>query len=91
MKDFITGRTRTWPYGTTKAVEVVEVAPEICICVDVQIEGREGYIIIGGYDDEGAAKQGDKGTITFAEGGPTGGHWRYRAAAATPAASGEGK
>ena len=76
MRDALTGRTRTWPYGTAKAVEVLEVQPGLLMCKDGD---NEGYIIIDGYADENAAKPGDRGTIMFTAGGPTGGHWVYTA------------
>ena len=68
--------TRTWPYGTKKRVLVLDNDTGTLICTD---SAGEGYIIVGGYADEHTAKPGDKGTITFTAGGPTGGHWVYTA------------
>ena len=75
-RDAISMKTRTWPYGTKIKVKVLHVEGPVMICVDPV--ANEGYIIVDGYDDEDQAKRHDMGEIEFTEGGPTGGHWRYR-------------
>lgn len=64
---------RTWPYGTKKRVEVIHVEPKVLGLVDQQ---REGYLLaLHGLDP--LPVKGDQGIITFTQGGPTGGYWKY--------------
>jgi hypothetical protein len=71
--------TRTWPHGTRKDVEVIAVEAggpfRVVACVELSGD-REGFILINS-PGAGECIVGDAGTITFAEGGPTGGHWRF--------------
>jgi hypothetical protein len=71
---------RTWPYGTTKRVRVLtrEIIPFqnglAESLVVAELESSEAFILIG---NKAAAGPGDLGTITFREGGPTGGYWDF--------------
>lgn len=70
-------RTRTWPYGTVKNVTVhrVEGSGKTRVVAVIEDEpSKEGFLLMG-QDFE--AKKGDRGTITFTQGGPTGGYWHY--------------
>jgi hypothetical protein len=73
-------QTRTWPYGTTLNCSVItrDKARHLGQLVDVLTVGckNEAYILIG--HDHGDAAVGDKGTITFLQGGPTGGYWKFK-------------
>lgn len=66
--------TRTWPYGTQKRGEVIFFEPPILAVKD---ENKEGYILHSGRFAETFAI-GDKGTLTFMKGGPTGGYWDFK-------------
>lgn len=77
---------RTWPYGTMKHVKVIEsrhvwhqgVPVRLSVVVDER--DREGYILLDAVTLP-VLPLGERGTITFTAGGPTGGHWRYASAA----------
>lgn len=43
----------------------------------VQDENYEAHILVGDSATDQDAKEGDKGTLTFTEGGPTGGFWKF--------------
>jgi hypothetical protein len=73
-KDVIGNRRRTWPYGTQKQVTVIHVDRRFIICADE--EDKAGYVLLG-TNSEGA-KENDKGIITFTEGGPMGGYWKFK-------------
>jgi hypothetical protein len=64
--------TRTWPYGTQKRVKVTHVSGHCLVCID---EGDEVHMLIG-IDTDGA-KTSDVGIITFTQGGPMGGYWKF--------------
>jgi len=68
--------TKTWPYGTTRLgkVESITLVYGWHIVKDDQ---NEGHILTGGARDA-SAKVGDKGTLTFTKGGPTGGYWKFK-------------
>lgn len=66
---------RTWPYGTKKNVEVVDVAGSVLALID---DNEEGFLLMWPQVESAPAK-GDRGMITFTEGGPTGGYWKYEA------------
>lgn len=74
--------TRTWPYGTTKPVQILSVSvtrfARIVTCAELDGD-REGFVLMGGSHDQ--AKEG--GTIVFCQGGPTGGYWRYETNSST--------
>jgi hypothetical protein len=72
-------QTRTWPYGTTRLAKVVE-----CIKQRHHLKAQvltdelgEGHVLLAGAQDE-SAKTGDRGTLTFTKGGPTGGYWKFK-------------
>lgn len=75
-------QTRTWPYGTAKRVQVLDVAfclirnvrTRVLTCVELEGE-REAHILVGDGGDEAVSM--DVGYIVFRQGGPTGGYWRY--------------
>ena len=81
-------QTRTWPYGTIKQVELLSRhervrGPGGTIC-NVLVVGevlgdgpKEAYILVGTTDQYQNGDTGDKGTITFCQGGPMGGHWKF--------------
>lgn len=71
-RDSISGRTRTWPYGTQKRVRVLGVEPAMCMIVS---DGIEGYVLVDAIPE--GVQDGDAGTITFTEGGPLGGYWKF--------------
>lgn len=66
-------KTRNWPYGTQRRAKVVETRPwlEALVLVDEVGEGHIIRPVSCAYD------VGDTGTLTFTEGGPTGGYWRF--------------
>ena len=68
--------TRTWPYGTVLEVKVVErvIAGGARALICTEPKSGEGFVLFG---DKSDAKPGDTGTITFTQGGPTGGYWKY--------------
>lgn len=71
-RDSISGRTRTWPYGMQKRVIVIEQqGPSILIVAD----GTEGFVLIDSIP--AGILPGDVGSITFTEGGPLGGYWKF--------------
>lgn len=75
--------TKTWPYGTTRrgVVEIAKWKPPECP------PGAEGQLIKDDQDEmhicvgescaDFTASKGDTGTLTFTEGGPTGGYWKF--------------
>lgn len=68
-------KTRTWPYGTTKQVQVLVAHQRVVMLRDKE---REGYVLLW-PNLETMPTEGDYGVITFTEGGPTGGYWKYEA------------
>jgi hypothetical protein len=66
---------KTWPYGTTKSIKIIEDATDMMI-VAFEPETKEGFIILGHTIKE-LPRKDDVGTIVFEQGGPTGGHWQY--------------
>ncbi len=70
-QDFLSGRTRTWPYGTQKTVTVVHSEKNALVCREDATS--EGFVLLG----QGDVREGMPGTITFLEGGPTGGYWKF--------------
>ena len=72
--------TRRWPYGTTKEVEVlafIRTEKADVLVVQESTSGEAFKILSEGPGSHSEAQPGDLGTITFREGGPTGGHWVY--------------
>ena len=83
--------TKTWPYGTTRRakVEMVRFHPrELAVeASDGQLlvdELGEMHICVGEQCADFTASEGDLGTLTFTQGGPTGGYWRFVKDTATP-------
>jgi hypothetical protein len=71
--------TRTWPYGTVKrgVVVCVEAAGRTrIVAFAADGEPREGFILAG-QAGLSKARKGQRGTITFSRGGPTGGYWHW--------------
>lgn len=76
--------TSTYPYGTTRRATVLKTswrpaglnprAPSGQLLMD---EVGEGHICVGDTCADPTAKVGDKGTLTFTQGGPTGGYWKF--------------
>ena len=91
MKDALSGKTRTWPYGTKKRVEVLGFAQGIskdtqlhveplksmkfCITCECEIREPEGFILTG-VSFEGIAT-GETYEIEFKKGGPLGAYWDF--------------
>jgi hypothetical protein len=76
---------RTWPYGTMKPGKVVEAFREgriETIIFEADDSPKEAFVLIDGKVTI-LPKAGDRGIITFMEGGPTGGYWRYSPVAAS--------
>jgi len=75
--------TVTHPYSTTRR-GVVKLAnwrpagldPRASAGQLIYDDRNEMHICIGGCGDE-TAKEGDTGTLTFMQGGPTGGYWKF--------------
>ena len=72
-------KTRIWPYGTRKTGKVIEVIRWADLMIIVFIEdgpAPEAFACVyrAGTVD---ATEGEEGTITFKEGGPTGAFWDY--------------
>lgn len=85
----MTMQTRTWPYGTRKPVEVIQVFRDlkktVLMCQDTAPAPGvkpEGYVCMYAGCVYPGVGIGDRGTLVFTEGGPTGGYWAYEPAAA---------
>lgn len=79
-------QTRTWPYGTVKHVTVLKFSrchafgkpcTVTAVIEDKQCKCGEGFMLVDGPDEPERAP-GTRGTITFTEGGPTGGYWKFQ-------------
>jgi hypothetical protein len=69
--------SRTWPFGTVKEVEILDVLEAgniMTIVARETADEREGFVLVYRRGTV-SASIGDRGTITFSEGGPTGGYW----------------
>jgi len=75
--------TRTWPYGTTRrgTVRIARMQnPFYAKTSDAQIivdDQKEMHACVGESCADFTAKDGDTGTLTFTQGGPTGGYWKF--------------
>lgn len=74
--------SRTWQFGTRKHVvvrDIVRYGGHAALLVDDSPENPkpEGYILLATRDQFYNVKLDQVGTITFIEGGPTGGHWVF--------------
>lgn len=69
---------RTWPYGTTRKATVEEVIKERkCVFMVLTDETGEGHLLMDGPGQYEGLHGGDTGTLTFTQGGPLGGYWRF--------------
>lgn len=74
---------RTWAYVTTRrgTVRVARMKhPFKAKASDAQLivdEKMEMHVCIGEQCADFTAKDGDTGTLTFTQGGPTGGYWKF--------------
>lgn len=66
-------KKRTCPYGSTLRAKVIEIHQGVHL---VQDQNHEGHVLAAGAQDP-QAKEGDHGTLTFTQGGPTGGFWKF--------------
>ncbi len=66
-------QAKTWPYGTTRKGVVEKSGNGWQIVVDAT---REAHVLMRGAQDD-SAEVGDRGTLTFTDGGPTGGYWKF--------------
>lgn len=81
-------RCKSWPYGAVKSAEIVIIErvrihrgyeAVIAGCAELLADGSRGEgFIIAGDTDLAELAVGDRGTITFRPGGPTGGYWDFR-------------
>jgi hypothetical protein len=77
--------TRTWPYGTKRevvvcGVETLQAGSRVLFCQSINQAGqKEMDVCLFGKNHKAAeaAREGDRGVLTFTEGGPTGGYWDY--------------
>ena len=77
-------QTETWPYGTTRRASVLvarwrphgldQRASDGQIIKD---DRNEMHVCVGGCGDP-SARDGDSGILTFTQGGPTGGYWKFK-------------
>lgn len=70
-KDALSGKMKTWPYGTIKKVVVEAVEGGQYLVV----KGAEGFLLLG--IDPMDVEPGDHAEIIFKEGGPSGGYWDF--------------
>ncbi len=75
---------KTYPYGTTRKATVLKsnwkpvgLDPRANAGQLLKDELGEGHICVGDAGDASAIP-GDKGTLTFTKGGPTGGYWKFQ-------------
>lgn len=65
---------RTWPYGTEYDCKVISSSPAM-IMVHVQSTNEAFALVRHGVKP--APFEGTKGKITFTQGGPMGGYWKF--------------
>lgn len=75
--------TKTWPYGTTRKAKVLKanwrppgLDPRASAATYLLDDQGEAHVCVGPTGDL-SAKEGDHGTLTFTQGGPTGGYWKF--------------
>ena len=69
--------TKTWPYGTIKQARVLGVknfTDGTQVAVLEEVGTREAFIL---HQMPEQIADGDSGIITFTQGGPTGGYWKF--------------
>lgn len=87
---------RTWPYGTRRTAELLEVLRRPGVTALVLRDGLgEHHTLImparGPHAPAAGLARGRTGQLVFTAGGPTGGYWNFEPdpqAAGTPAAAG---
>lgn len=71
--------TRSWPYGTRKTVRIKDIVRArtiaAVVCAD-EAEPSSAYALLDRLDRLNV-RTGDRRTIVFTRGGPTGGHWAF--------------
>jgi hypothetical protein len=67
---------KTWPYGTQRTGTLIDIVKGVQFVKDDQ---NEIHVLMTGAGDMDT-KVGDKGTLTFTQGGPTGGYWKFKKA-----------
>jgi len=73
---------RSWPFGTVKQVQFLshELARHngkpCSLSVVMEPATKEAYLLVNG-PDEPSYPEGTPGTITFLNGGPLGGYWKF--------------
>ncbi|MDE2096155.1 MAG: hypothetical protein KGL39_02845 [Patescibacteria group bacterium] len=73
-------QTKTWPYGTQKRVELLDSRITKIKGVGFQIvvdDQKEAFVLMGESCCDFTAEVGSRGVITFMQGGPTGGYWKF--------------
>jgi hypothetical protein len=76
---------RTWAYGTKRKAEILDrsrqrINGELVDVLIVRDDQGEAHVLVGTRSGDG--RPGDVGTITFTNGGPMGGYWRFEKGAA---------
>lgn len=77
-------KTQTWPYGTKKHGTVIQASRvqggfNILLMESGESKTEAFFLVLDHNHAEASnAKIGDKGVITFTQGGPTGGYWDYK-------------
>ena len=76
--------TRTWPYGTTRKATVciakwrpTGLDKDAATGQLIRDELGEMHVCVGEQCADFSARDGDSGTLTFTQGGPTGGYWKF--------------
>lgn len=73
-----TWNARTWPYGTVKKATVIHtILDSNPKAILVKADDSEGFLLIGEETFPKDLAIDDKGEITFTQGGPTGGYWKF--------------
>lgn len=74
---------RTWPYGTKRRARVLERSTAkvggqtVRVMVLEELDRKEAHVLVGNECCDAGANRGDEGTLTFTQGGPTGGYWKF--------------
>jgi hypothetical protein len=73
---------KSWPYGTQRRAEVIYVRKHhsyrsaVGAMVALADDQGDAHIIFASADE--ALSAGDRGVLTFTQGGPSGGYWAFR-------------
>jgi hypothetical protein len=65
---------RTWPYGTRKAVKVIQAGPGVMTVAE--LAGKEAYVLVN-HGVRPVPPMQARGIIEFTEGGRMGGYWQW--------------